>query len=152
MRRVLLDTNLLILLLVGSARSDLVGEHKRLRAFTAQHWNDFSRWLEGTKSFVTSPNILTETSNLLDIGKGALPAVVSNYISFVEKADELEVTSKSVVGTGYFLRFGLTDATILHLIRADVEVGTVDYKLYGVLNFLGVRVTNIRNFTNLGDT
>jgi hypothetical protein len=62
---VLLDTNLLLLLIVGGASRELIGK-KRLDTFTAEDYDTLSAIVDSLGLVATTPNILTEVSNLAD--------------------------------------------------------------------------------------
>jgi hypothetical protein len=65
-RSVLLDTNLLVLLIVGSTSEAHVAKHKRTRSYDVQSFRllrDTLRW--NFTALVTTPHVLAETSALV---------------------------------------------------------------------------------------
>lgn len=65
-RGVLIDTNLLVLLLVGTYDRNRVERTKRIRdRFRAEDFDILTAVLNQFETQVTTPHILTETSNLL---------------------------------------------------------------------------------------
>lgn len=147
MTRFLIDTNLLVLLILGGSDQNLIGSHKRLRNFNLEDFKGLEMVLSDATGFVTLPYILAECSNLIGIGKNAPPAAVILFERFVRKADEIATKSEEVVQHQYFRSFGLTDSAIIYLVRDRVHVVTVDHALHGVLVDLGIRSTNLRHRT-----
>ena len=149
MKRYLLDTNTLLLFLIGGANDRYIGTHRRLRAFSTDDFFNLVAILGDAPVFVTLPQILTEVSNLIGIKDGADPRIVNACVTFILASEELNVDSSFVVRDPSFVRFGLTDAAIITLRQANVHVLTVDYALFGKLSALGFEVTNLRHLENL---
>jgi len=63
---VFLDTNLLVLLVVGSVDRGQVERHRRTKRFTVEDYDRLVRLLEGLEQVFVTPNTLTEASNLLE--------------------------------------------------------------------------------------
>ncbi len=151
MKKVLIDTNLLLLFLLGSVDRKHVGNHKRLRGFSDFEFEALLKLLASATQFVTTPHILAETSNLLDIGKRADVATANAFITFVQAAEEICVSAEDVTSRPEFLKYGLTDAAIHSVVAERISVLTVDFPLYGSLLNIGVDVTNVRHIYLLGD-
>ncbi len=65
MRRCLLDTNLLVLLIVGRASPAFVGAHKRTHSYRSEDLPLLEALLAKAARIVTTPHVLGETSNLI---------------------------------------------------------------------------------------
>ena len=63
-RGVLLDSNLLLLLCVGSFRRQEIGRFKRTAQYGACDYDLLVDFLSRFKSVVTTPNVLTEVNGL----------------------------------------------------------------------------------------
>ncbi len=63
-RTVLLDTNLLLLYLVGSCAPEWILRHKRTASYRLEEFKPLCEILSRGRNLVVTPNILTETSNL----------------------------------------------------------------------------------------
>ena len=59
-----LDTNLFVLLVVGSESRDLISKHRRLEHYSPEDYDILLDLLEGADQLFVTPNTLTETSNL----------------------------------------------------------------------------------------
>ena len=151
MKAILLDTNLLILLVIGAVDSRWIGRHKRSRAFVISDWQLLLD-LVGNKPILTTPHILTEASNLLrksGISPFADRRLMAALADFVASAREEHVPAREVPVDGIFLRLGLTDAVLHSLARPDVHLITTDFELYNAA--LG-RHQPVTNFNHYRDT
>jgi rRNA-processing protein FCF1 len=142
-KNLLLDTNLLLLLLVGSFDPSKIRTHKITanQGFNETDFNQLRNFVCRFQKLVTTPHILTEVSNHADKGvdKGRF---LHQFLSLIEKMDERFETSQSLAKTDAFVRFGLADAAISHLANGNFIVLTVDYCLAGYLQKKGVRTIN----------
>lgn len=144
-RDLLVDTNLLVLLAVGSFEPGLIERHKRTRQFTVEDYRLLRRFLARFRTVVATPNVLTEASNLIDQGTGAkgerLQAFLASIIGVLE---EEYISSREGCGVEEFQRLGLADSVILQLAqsRRDLPVLTDDLHLYLALQRRGLEAVN----------
>ena len=61
----LIDTNLLVLLVVGNVNPDLIAKHRRLDGYTVAGYEALRDLINLADRVFLTPNTLTETSNLL---------------------------------------------------------------------------------------
>jgi len=145
-RGLILDTNLLMLLLVGSTSKEYISKHKRLRAYSEMDFDLLIKYLSSASNIFVTPNILTETSNL--IGQIAEPArtkilmVFSDYIKF---ADERYCESRQAISRKEFIRLGLTDSVLLHEMTDSFILLTADLDLYLAAKNEGYAVLNFNH-------
>jgi len=146
------DTNVLLLLLVGSLDSKLIGNFK----ITANHGfdeADFNLLLAFVGKFqkiVTTPHILTEVSNHADKMKGDNhKKIFDRFISLIEQLDERGESAKMLTKTDAFVRFGLTDTAIGSLASKNLLVLTVDLRLVGYLQKKNVDVVNFNHLRQM---
>jgi hypothetical protein len=66
--RAALDSNLLLLFVVGSVAKDYISQHRRLKSYTASEFDLLIEVISGAEQLVATPNSLTEVSNLLSYG------------------------------------------------------------------------------------
>ena len=115
---VLVDANLLLLLVVGNIDVSLIPRFKRTRTFVVEDHALLSRLLDFFSRIVTTPNILTEVSNLgSQLKDDRRPVFASSLQSTIDVLDEQYIQSHEVAETREFSRFGLTDAGILRLAK-----------------------------------
>jgi hypothetical protein len=111
-----LDTNLLVLLLVGSASRKYIGLHKRLSEFTSDDYDLLVLLISQFSDIVLVPHIVAETSNL--VGQISNPARVQIQLSLkklIETTTEVPIASNYGAQRQEFQELGITDAVLLHL-------------------------------------
>jgi hypothetical protein len=126
-----LDASLLVLFLVGSTRRDLIGRHKRLKAYTIEDYDLLLRLISQAPHVIVTPNTLTEASNLIaQVDEPARTRIREVFRGVVEATEEEYVSSRTAVSAPIFLRLGLTDAALLHLMSEPRSLLTTDLNLY----------------------
>lgn len=131
-QRLALDTNLLLLLLVGQVAIDLLPRHKRLKGYTERDFAVLSRIVSGASELATTPSALSEVSNLLDAGVvDPLRARLIAALAVMTKSmRERYAPSAELVDIPEFPRLGLTDVAWLELLRDGTVLLTADQGLY----------------------
>lgn len=132
-RKVVLDTNLALLLVVGLTNPAYIAKHKRLAAYRQEDFWLLGTLLDSYAGIVFCPNVLSETSNLLRHVKEPIRGELSAEFASVVRAatvSETYVPSAGVVAHDAFHRLGLTDAVLLTLTESDSVLLTADLALY----------------------
>ncbi len=124
-----IDTNLLILLLVGNVSRTLIEKHKRTRNFIPEDYDRLFRLVASLDRVLVTPNTLTETSNLLNRSQDV--RLMKRLKLLINYSKEVYVDSQVAVTNRYFNQLGLTDATLLEAISEEQPLITVDFDLYG---------------------
>ena len=130
---VAVDSNLLLLLVVGMTSRDYVGKHKRLKEFTVDDFDLLQEQLSVATEIVVTPNTLTETSNLIDhIADPARTKIYETLRSLVKSpgAKEIYVASVGAVENSELPRLGLTDCVLLDACSTGTPLITVDLRLF----------------------
>jgi rRNA-processing protein FCF1 len=151
----LIDTNLLLLLLVGSLNPSLIQKEKITanQGFDEADFNQLRDFAIKFQKLVTTPHILTEVSNHADkIGGANKGEFFQQFISLIEKLDERSESSKLLAKTDAFVRFGLTDTAISRLANRNCVVLTIDFPLSGYLQSKGVSAINFNNVRRIPQT
>ena len=121
------DTNLLVLLVVGNVDSDHIQRYKRTRSYTISDYKKLSQILADVKQILVTPNILTETNNLLGDDKRMAEMlkklIHSSYIK------EIYVKSRMVIERDEFEWLGLTDCGLLMVITPETPLLSDDFNL-----------------------
>jgi hypothetical protein len=146
-RVLLIDTNLLVLLVVGLVDPQQIERFKRTRAYKRADFELLRSFVDGFDALVTTPNVLTEASNLA--GQLAEPlrrTALAALAAIAHGADERYYASGTLVQEPIYLRLGLTDTAVAVAARENVAVLTDDLDLYGRLANAGATVYN---FTHL---
>jgi len=148
---ILVDTNLLIGLLVGSLDPSYLRNRRATKAFTHDDFVLLHRFVGKFETLITTPHILTEVSNLA----GRLPDNLATdfrtvFRLAVEKWFEKEVSSLKIVRDNGFLRLGLTDTAIAMTVPGSFLVLTDELQLYRVLCERRIDVINFNHIRSLG--
>ncbi|NJL90213.1 MAG: hypothetical protein HC916_10795 [Coleofasciculaceae cyanobacterium SM2_1_6] len=153
---ILVDTNILLLWFIGSVNRQRISQFNRTEKFTPEDYTTLVRVLTSFSKIITTPNILTEISNLVikDIKKPELPRcfeelteVLSTEASF--KLEEYYIESRIATKVNKISEFSLTDCSILELARDRYLVLTDDSKFAGYLTGSGIDVVNFNNLRNM---
>lgn len=125
------DSNLLVLLVVGNVGRDLIRKHKRLQAFTVEDYHTLKHLLGSVDQVFVTPNTLTETSNLLAQHREPDRSRFFDMLHHViQTSREVVVTGADASSHNAFNRLGITDAALLEIVSARTPVVTVDIDLY----------------------
>lgn len=148
MRPLLLDTNLLLLYLVGGKDPLLIANSRRLNAYEESDYYLLISFIEQESfdSFVSTPHILTEASNLLGQEKERIKSVGREAIrEYIQHCKEIVCAADLLVDEPEFQRLGLTDVAIKMASRLPVFVLTVDALLYHHLSSEGLDAVNFNH-------
>jgi hypothetical protein len=142
----MLDANLLILLLIGKTRRQLVQTHKRTSAFTVEDYDALEEIVKRFQLVATTPNVLTEASNLCTgfagDDKNRFQQAIETYVySFSEEY----VPSRDVIANEIFSHCGLSDAVLAEIATRRFLILTVDGTLYNFLLQLGLSTLNFNH-------
>lgn len=143
----LVDSNLLLLLTVGSCRTGLISSFKRTQKYDLEAFGLLSRFMSQFQKHVTTPHVLTEVSNLAT----SLPEHVrGEYFSSLpaefEPYCEEPVAFAHIRKIPAFVKFGITDSAISLISRNKYLVLTDDFAL---ANFLRTQRQDVVNFSHL---
>lgn len=145
---VAVDSNLMLLLVVGLASRDFIAKHKRLQAFTADDFDLLLSELAVASEVLVTPNVLTETSNLIDhIADPARTQVYERFRDLLSTATAIEthVPSLDAVHRSELPRLGLSDCALLELAARGIPLVTVDLHLYLAAAAKGYKALNFNH-------
>jgi hypothetical protein len=154
-KKILLDSNLLLVLLAGKFDIRLFGSFKRIRSYSLEDYELLELLVEKFSVLFTTPHILTEVSNLANSLSEqwredwlrSMAAFVScqNCKPFLE---ECWTPIKQLALNPEFMAFGLTDASLAQL-SSNALIVTDDFRLSGYLRRKGVSILNFRDLRNM---
>jgi len=131
MPTVLLDSNLLVLFVAGMSSREYIGRHRRLRDYSEEDFDLLVEFIRPMSALVVTPNILTETSNLLSgIAEPARSHIADTFRQIMGSMDERFVQSTRAVEQREFPRLWLTDAAVLTELANSHVLLTADLDLY----------------------
>lgn len=145
---VLVDTNLLILYVVGITEPSFIEKFNRTNRYTVADFAVLADFIDQFRRRLTTPHILTEVSNFVGQlpvhlkvrGFDRLAAVAQVYL------EEHFVPAMLVTNTLAFRAYGLTDVGIGELARGQFLILTDDLPL---VSFFQGRGLDVLNFNHL---
>jgi hypothetical protein len=135
-RFILLDANLLVVVIVGKTRRDLLGRG----SVKDYQWKDFKKLIELLAEFeatITTPQVLAEVNSLLNKTGYAREECRARLASEIPFLKERLISSASVSTNPAFPRYGLTDLSIKEAASDDTLVLSSDWPLIGYLQQTG---------------
>lgn len=128
---VVVDSNLLLLLVVGLAGEEYISRHKRLAEYTVEDFRLLIQSLSGVERVIVTPNTLTETSNFLGhIAEPDRSYLFTAFREFIGTAEEKYYASGESSRRPEFPRLGLTDSALLEAVSDAYPLLTADLNLY----------------------
>ncbi len=146
----LIDTNLMVLIAVGSYRIDRIATFKRTIQYTSEDYQLMMRIMIHFERRITTPHILTEVDNLTrQLPEAEHQALAQTMARLIANLFEIHIPATDAIQTRNYPRVGLTDCVT---ISASNEVLTItdDFQLSGLLSQLGRDVVNINHIRPLG--
>lgn len=143
---VLIDTNILLLLFVGSVNRDRITRFNRTQTFTPEDYDLLLQILDYFSKIITTPNILTEVNSLANqLGEPERSQCLAIFAQTIVSLEEIHIESKVAARQTLFTKFGLTDCGIMELSRNRYLVLTDDLRLATTLQKSGIDTLNFNN-------
>ena len=131
MTELFIDSNLLLLYVVGESNRDIIAKHRRLRQYTARDYDTLLNFLDGVDRVLVTPHTLAETSNLLAQHKEPeLSRLFDQLRRLIHESKEVVVSGAAASNNRAFTRLGITDAALLEAITEKTPLLTVDFDLF----------------------
>src|ERR1700692_1282284 len=126
---VLVDSNLLVLFLVGAVNKRRILDFKRTQGFTIEDFDLLATLIGWFGKLIATPHVLSQVSDLAVLpGKERLN-IRRLFRSVVEQIEESYDPSQALVADPIFERLGLTDAAIATICSRGILVLTADVDL-----------------------
>jgi hypothetical protein len=149
-RGVAMDSNLLVLLILGRADRTQIGRHKRTSSYDADDFALLQNVVAKFQTIIVTPHALTQADDLLGARnpKDALHRqIAAAFVDQSRVAREERDPASELVRDRSFPRFGLADAGLMQLAERGTLVITDDRKLadeivtrgYDAINFAHLR-------------
>jgi rRNA-processing protein FCF1 len=141
---ILIDTNTLLILIVGLMDIKLIGRHKRTSIYEEQDFYNLLSVIGNLDKVVVLPNIWTEVDNLLNNFGGERKYIyIVKLIETMKSTSEKFIHSLKGVESNAFYDLGLTDSLILEYARECELLVTSDSSLSDHAVARGIRVYDI---------
>jgi len=148
---ILVDTNILLLYIVGKTNKRRVPIFKRTDRFAPEDFDTLSKILTKFQKVITTPSILTEVSNLANqLNEPERAQCFTFFASEIQNIEENYCDSKLASQEPKFLTFGLTDCGIAQISQDKYLVLTDDFPLSNYLTNKGIDTLNFNHIRHLG--
>jgi hypothetical protein len=143
---ILVDTNLLLLLVVGYYDSSRIQSFSRTKQFTEEDFRLLRSIVSYFRSRITTPSILTEVDNLVRQAFPRIehPAVSNTMQAIIDAQFEIYIPSTKIANNPLYGTLGLADCATL-MCPSDRLVLTDDFPLSNRLSHIGRDVLNINH-------
>jgi len=141
---IIIDTNALIILILGFIDTSLIKKHKRTSLYEEQDFHDLMNVIKDIKQLVVLPNVWTEVDNLLNNFNGELKySYIEKITNTIKSTSETYIASLTATEHNSFYDLGLTDALLLEYAKKCSLLVTSDSTLsdYAIAN--GVKVYDV---------
>jgi hypothetical protein len=144
----LLDTNLLVLLIIGLLSPSQITKHKRTKGgYSEDDFRLLIAFIDQFKTVTTTPNILTEVSNLIEGDYYQGISALAILHRFTANAEEITNDSLPIMTdfSKSYLKFGLSDAVIHTIAQRNYLILTDDLNFCAYLQGQGLFAVNFNN-------
>ena len=149
-RRLILDANLAVLLIVGLADARLIASHRNLKAYDLSDLELLKAAVSMSGELLWCPHLASEVSNLIrQIGGPAKAMLTQALAQALTGAQEEYISSEHGIHHWAYPALGLNDAIIILLAQSGATLLTADLDLH--LRVLGEGLTSV-NFAELRDS
>jgi hypothetical protein len=146
MRSALIDTNLLLLLIVGLFDKKLIEKHKRTQAFTIADFELLIQCIGGADIIWITTHCLAEVSNLIKQTNQSIKiGLIQFLINVTSKFKESYVSKDLIFVKDCFPRLGVADTGIMIKAKRVDCLFTVDFNLYIEASRNGYKVINFNH-------
>ena len=145
---ILIDTNVLLVLLVGLVDQGLVGRFKRTESYTPEDFQLVLRLVQGFRRIITTPHILAELTNLSPTGREHRKAAryFGQLVAVLRRAYEHPVAKDVMLGSALLPRIGFTDLSIIEAAKnGHYLVLTDDWRASECARAQGCAVLNLNH-------
>ncbi|MDF1780759.1 MAG: hypothetical protein P1U67_05640 [Alcanivoracaceae bacterium] len=147
-KSLLLDTNLLVVFVVGLLDPSIIGRHKRTRDYTPEDFAALKSVLDNYQELWITSQSVAETSNLVrQTNRPEAENLLTVLSELVSSSKESNMDSKAIFSVPCVQTLGVTDAGIAkkskrvtNLLTADLDLYLEVSRLFGnAINFNHVR-------------
>jgi hypothetical protein len=146
---VLVDSNLLVLFLVGAVNKRRILDFKRTQGFTIEDFDLLATLIGWFGKLIATPHVLSQVSDLADLPGKELLKIRRLFRSVVEQIEESYDPSQALVADPIFERLGLTDAAIATICSRGILVLTADVDLQLAVQQRGADALNFNHVRQL---
>lgn len=147
---VLVDTNLLLLFLVGTVNKRRIPKFKRTQDYTIEDFDLLKSLIGWFGKLITTPHVLSQVSDLADLPGQEQREIRQVFKWVAEQIEESYDRSRVLVADPIFERHGLADAAIATVCSRGILVLTSDVRLQLALQWRSADALNFNHVRPLG--
>ena len=147
---VFLDSNLLLLLVIGTMDRGLIRKFKRTQGFALTQFDSLVDLISRSGQVYTTPHALTEVSSLANALHESQKQDFSSTFAAIIAALSEHFTPALQLSRDALFRFGIADTSILHL-PGQVLVLTEDGRFVSHMRSRGLAALDLRTAITLVD-
>ncbi|SMD45380.1 hypothetical protein SAMN00777080_4029 [Aquiflexum balticum DSM 16537] len=138
---VLIDTNALLLLMIGLVDIKQIRSHKRTSIYEEEDFHNLFAMIHDIKDLIVLPNVWTEVDNLLNNFQGNLKSTyIFKITQVIKNSTEKYIESIKATEEYAFFDLGITDSLLLSYAEKCDLLITSDSKLSDYAIARGVKV------------
>jgi len=149
-QKLLIDTNVLVLLIVGYTNPAEIYNHRRLRQYNDECWKALSEFVDNYQELWVTSHVVAETSNLLKSNNPTLTKQCRlKFSKFLcqENVRESQLSAKLII-TGFqntVIRLGVPDSALIQKSKRVDNLITDDFDLYAAVVKNGFAATKFEH-------
>lgn len=126
----LIDTNALVILLLGIIDTKLIGKHKRASIYEINDYKNLLNFIGDYSNLLVLPNVWTEVDNLLNDFSGNYKyKYLATIKEIIQNTSEKYFESSKIILSYNFDVVGLTDSILIEIAKDCKCIITSDSKL-----------------------
>ena len=140
----LIDTNALVVLIIGLIDPKLINKHKRTSIYEEKDFEDLISFVGDFNELVVLPNVWTEVDNLLNNFKGNRKTeYIDKITQTIKLTTEKKLKTKTATESETFYDLGITDSLLFEYSKKCELLITSDSSLsdYAIAN--GIKVFDL---------
>lgn len=146
----LIDSNSLIVLILGLMNPKLINEHSKTSIYDEHDYQNLIDIIGDIESLVVLPNIWTEVDNILNkFSGGYRDLYIQTILNTIKRTSEIYLESQRVIDSYCFIDIGLTDTLILEYAKNCEMLITSDSSLSDYAKANGIQVFDMIEFKNI---
>ncbi len=148
---VMLDTNLLVMYLIGVYDKELVPQFKRTEKYSVDDFEFLEFYVGQFDKLIVTPHVLAETWNFIEkIPKHQFDDFLSKVVPHIEVFEEEYVNKKTLLSSKGFSHIGITDMAVIQAAKSKkCFVITDDLRAYAHFFENGVETININHLRTI---
>ncbi|ASW82976.1 hypothetical protein EAY42_22570 [Vibrio anguillarum] len=148
---VMLDTNLLVMYLIGVYDKELVPQFKRTEKYSVDDFEFLEFYVGQFDKLIVTPHVLAETWNFIEkIPKHQFDDFLSKVVPHIEVFEEEYVNKKTLLSSKGFSYIGITDMAVIQAAKSKkCFVITDDLRAYTHFFENGVETININHLRTI---